>query len=518
MVKNKFLGSEIMGDNEQATEKREMNNKHITLSKAFDQSAVIVTAIVIACIYLFNSVARYLLYGCGGFLYYIRFYSVISMLLVLILHFFYTFRLKGDNVVKAELKSFFSKTQIVLSVLTVLILVSCLINDIVSNENLLLKNQEHVLDVMVSIFIFFPLGRYFSGNRIPQRLVVFLKLSLATLTIFMVIILILIYSGTNLMYGFESGVGMQYYRRRLSINSNPNTVGAYSGMIFLICVFMSIKKKKIARFLYIAASFIHFCILIYSNSRGAFVAVLSSLFLIFGLIYYYGIYGLLEKNKQGDIQQYKNDINLGIKRKIDYKKLFISSLCGILSIIALLILRYILLKIYDVFVSSGGTVVRDLDITYTSGRGKIWKASLELVLLNAKNFICGVSPANVESEIDTYMNFGQGIYTHNQFLEIFVSCGIIALVSYIVFLIRIAIDSLKIAVLQVPKWNFESSADNIRRFNIYDDSWIKKVLPTIILYLVVFDLTEACLLYYGFMIGYVFFLLCGWCSEYAPKY
>jgi len=109
------------------------------------------------------------------------------------------------------------------------------------------------------------------------------------------------------------------------------------------------------------------------------------------------------------------------------------------------------------------------------------------------HFLFGVTTAGVYDTLEAFAQGFYGVYTHNQFLEVAVSSGVPNLILYMIWLVLICKNCLRIGL---------SSVQNI--------SLGERLIPIIILCLVVANLPEGRLIGHSYMPGNVFFLLCGW--------
>ena len=123
---------------------------------------------------------------------------------------------------------------------------------------------------------------------------------------------------------------------------------------------------------------------------------------------------------------------------------------------------------------------------------KIWENALKAMTTNAERLMFGVTPVSVISAINEASGgIGeQNVYTHNQFLEAGVALGIPGMICFILFVIFLAVNSFRITIRQ--------------------NSGLKGMIAvSIVVTLLVANLTEATLMFYRFFSSYPFFLFSG---------
>ena len=133
-----------------------------------------------------------------------------------------------------------------------------------------------------------------------------------------------------------------------------------------------------------------------------------------------------------------------------------------------------------------------------NGRTRIWSLSLKAMVYDVQKFIFGVTPVSVISMLRTVSGGSIDVYTHNQFLEVGVALGFPGLclfVAWTVFILR----------------------DAFRMLFVHREKLSSLVIIAVVAALAIGNLTEATLLFYGFITGSIFFLLCGWISVRGEK-
>ena len=201
----------------------------------------------------------------------------------------------------------------------------------------------------------------------------------------------------------------------------------------------------------------------------------------------------------GMIPFYPNALGNHIKVSRKKSKIIISLVGVVLTIALLLIIRrfaFWLLETISSTVAGNKTdiIVRDLNLTYSSGRGIIWLYSLKASVSSIGNAIFGTSPAGVIDYMGIISNGANPQYTHNQILEVLVEAGYIGLIIFLAWLFVIARKSIQIGVLS-------KDADFRKRF-----------IPLIVLSCIISNMFESILLFYPFLMGEIFVFLCGYIS------
>ena len=461
---------------------------------------IIIMATIISCIHIVGSLAKYFVYYRGSI---IELAELGMVYLLFLLVGFFTYKgykaSKDAKLIKQTFKCYFCPEQVMLSIMFGFVIITCLSLEITGTKGCFSDNQDCITDFMVCVFVIFPCGRYYSKKTMPKPMEVAIHFSMLFISSIMVWVLINVLNNTVVDAVSGGKIGMVDYTNgafQLSINRHPNTVGAYSGIILLICIFMCIKKKGLLRVIYIIESIVHFAVISLSNSRGAFLALLCSLVCIAGLITFYMM-----------------------KKFSVFRKLLISALVGIIVGAVAIFARNSIIKGVDSITGLSGEygydenafyapyqeendAVRGLELTWVNSRSMIWSNAIELMLDNFPNALIGVSPKRLSNILGKKIGAENDIYTHNQFLEVGLATGIPSLIIFVVFLILLARKCIMIG--------FSENCG---------DKWKNKVIPLIILSLVIGNVMEALLLYHNYFSGCIFMLFAGWCvsTQYKTK-
>lgn len=436
-------------------------------------------ATYVSCSHIFLSVFKYFDYN---YRFLLEFIENITMDVLVLLAIAYAYKNRAD---KSIVKKYFSVEQLLLSSVFLFLLISSGISALKYGWDDFASNKVYLDDLFVCAFIIFPWGKHLvkATNKMKSVLRCLTDLSLLGISGVMVWILIAAFRSEVLSTFFGSAIGMLEFNGtlQLSINCHPNTVGAYAGLILCICIYFFANSRGIRRYVYFVECLIHFLVLALSNSRGSFFAFICIAAVMTGLTIYY------------------------LLAKADLKKRWIAACIGAVAVVAVLIFaRNSIFAIYDsvkqtnsvVDVEQYEEVIRDLNITSFTGRPIIWKGALKIIFGGVSEFLFGITPYHIAGEIQRLINSEIGFYTHNQILEVASDVGVPACILFLVFLWRLAVVCYK-------KGTALSEGDQ----------WKKKFLPIIILFLVIANVMEATLLFYGYLSGCVFMLLSGMIIE-----
>lgn len=336
---------------------------------------------------------------------------------------------------------------------------------------LLFIDDSNLFNTFVSVFIIFTMAYVFHGNSARKIMESFFHVICAGLTVFMIYVLYVVCNPGIDLPG-SANISMSVVGR-LGVYSNPNTTGAIAEIIFLMCIYMVITKKGLLRWLYAATALVHYFILILSNSRACILATGIAVAAIAGKLCFDAL-----------------------KNKVLWQRILIAVLATAAVGGVIIGMKKPVYAVYESIshfsaISGEYDATREVDVTF-SFRTEIWIAAVKSVFQDAKHFFFGVTPYGIAKEMSIWTESHRTIYTHNQFLEIAVSHGVPGLIIYLVWLIMIAKSCVRI----VSDGTKGSQKGLI-------------VLVGMVLMLVLANLMEATLVYYGFFMEGIFFLFCG---------
>lgn len=405
---------------------------------------------------------------------------LICFLLLLVLMKIYTVnRQNGLSEIKLLIKNFFSRTQLLVSALYGLFLISVFVNFYTGELDSIECVQRYNYDLFVCLFILFPLSRYYFRNKLPMWIVKTWKSILVALGIGELIILYSVFSDHVIYIGSGSGIGMLEFNDtlQLSINIHPNIVGQYVGLFFLLSVIIVFVGEKLEKVIFLLLAFINLCILCLSNSRGSFFSCLCA-------IAYICFIGILKRSKE-----------------CTKRKLVISIISVLIALIGMIVIRDGIFNLYNNCVLENNNtgyfdVIREINITSNNGRTVIWKGSLKLATSSFKNFMFGITPYNISRVLPKIINLNEVSHTHNQFLEVLTDTGFPALIIFVIFNIVLAICCIKNIISKYDKKNY-----------------IVILFIGIIIFLELANVMEPLLMFYNFLVGAVFIILSGYITE-----
>lgn len=363
--------------------------------------------------------------------------------------------------------------------------ISCLACGSYYQGSWLRGNAFPLLDTAINVFIFFPLAAYMPENRRTQAVHGVIHAIVGLMTVLMVIVLWNVYQPNVIRVpGGEIGMSADV---RLYINCNPNTTGAYAALLVMLCLYMVVSQRPLVKALYGFALFVHMVILMLSNSRTCMIAVTAAFMLVAFVFVWHRLTGAAPA-----------------------RRIALCVLASVLTMLLMSFIRYAVFASFEAITHFSELVARgDRDaiakISLTAGSMKTrlitWGYSIRAMVYDLHKAIFGVTPIAVKSALELVAGTtSTDIYTHNQYMEIGVSLGFPGLILFLAFLVLTARNCLVIALSreQRPFPGFY-------------------VVPAIIFMLVVSNLTEAILLFYHYLNGSFFYILCGWVALESHK-
>ncbi len=331
-------------------------------------------------------------------------------------------------------------------------------------------DESYLFNTFVNVFIIFIMAYVFRGNSSWKMMESLFHVLCAGLTVLMVYVLYIVCNPGIDLPG-STGIGMTF--GRLGIYCNPNTTGAIAEIILLMCLYMVVTRKGLIRSIYVIALIVHYVILILSNSRACILATGLAVSAIVGKLCFDALRSRV------------------LWQRILIAGLAAASVAGI--IIGMKKAVYAAYEAISHFSTINGeyNMARKAEITF-SRRSELWIAALKSIFQDVKHFFFGVTPYGVAKEMSIWAESHRSVYTHNQFLEIAVANGIPGLVMYLVWLGMIARSCVFIAIRE--------------KKDAYKGIII---LAGMIMMLVLSNLMEALLMYYGLFMEGFFFLICG---------
>lgn len=377
------------------------------------------------------------------------------------------------------------KPQMLLIAFLIWYLFSCLSMTTTYHNDWVNYNREPMLNVFVALLLVFPLGYNAAREKRLPLGKILLYLAVLLWTAFIVWALAGVFQNRALPTANGGAIMMQ--NNALYLNCNPNTTGVLEMLFFLLCCFLALRARRVwQKTVFALCAPIHYAALVLSNSRTSVYASLIGFMLLAGIT----VCLLLKKSKK-------------------VVRLSAALAAALIAGAAFHLLRDQVYALYNACVQAASGVQAAADQAAAApaqaaardflgnvnnpltGRLTIWRGAWQGITSSPRSFFFGVTPPSVTSMISQATKSHREMYTHNQFLEIAAASGIPALFLFLAWFALICKDAYRLIFV-----NKDRSA--------------LLGIPALILTLVLANLTEATLLYYHFLSGYVFFFLCGY--------
>lgn len=490
-------------------EKRNLMPQKGTTKKTLDRSKIEkiirITGIYLAVSHLLLPITEVLLSIVTNSLRELE-YKVAIALMVEIVFLLGYMRVKYDNPreeIEALIKKYFTKDQIVLSLLPIVYFVSIVVNTLLDGQVRYTVNSKYLFDLLLNVFVTYPLGRYYVHQKFPKALEIFFHIVISVITVYMIYVLYMVFNGETFRTFYNGKIGMNRLEfggvpeYHLQINSHHNTTGAFAGAFMLICIIMSVLKKGILRIVYILEAFVHSIVLVLTNSRSTFISGAVYLALYLGLILYFVL-----KHKSKEPQRTTGKL----------VRWFVALVAILGSFYVMCSLRDSVFDVYrkctnDYIVSeeriyaqeneqSETVEARNLNVSNLMSRDLIWSYALQGMIMNNRNLFVGVTPPGIATTIGNIGGPEFYVYSHNQLLEIGLGLGIPGLLVFSIWLIVLANRCVIIGFAEETKASLQ-----------------QKLVPLLVLYLVMFNMVEAILFFNNSFIGGLFMFASAWCFE-----
>lgn len=337
-------------------------------------------------------------------------------------------------------------------------------------------NRDFLFDMAGQVLILFPLGCWVARHRNGRA---FRLPAHAFTVIFMVLeIWILIRTFTNrpIMLANGGGIGIDE-NLSLIINCNRNTTGLWGYCYFFLCLWLAVTSPKGLKPLYLLGMLVNLTVIALSMSRASLYSncLLMGLFVAIGFLYQKKF--RLRNGKT----QIPGSILLGVAAAVTFY--FFNSL-----------LYSVYLKVSNIQELLGiDASAREFFDATLSGRMEIWLASLKALTYDARSFFFGVSPVGIYYRMDELVQLQ--MYTHNQILEFGVGCGVPAMILFIVYGVRMFLQSVRIC--------FRSGNRDLRY-----------TMASLCCFLMLMgNMFEATLYGYHYLSGMIYMVACGYLAE-----
>ena len=276
--------------------------------------------------------------------------------------------------------------------------------------------------------------------------------------------------------------------RWLEAGTNRNVTAAHSAVMLALCIYMIVTQRKKGKALYLFAAIVHIIVVMLTDSRTSYVAVICT------------ICAALQ------IGLYRQHCLRGASVISILKRTLLITVITILCIIILAVIRKGTFAILDYCLKmyNGGsldptTAISSLDDL--DGRDKIWIGTIKMLLSSPKRFVIGVIPSQIGI---TLMNLGflkiRIAHCHNVLLEVGASLGVPTMLLYAWFLFSIFLRCIHMIGAKGQQ---------------YDFAW---AIPIVLLCLVVIDMAESFLFGPTSANMPIFYMFAGWITVLDERY
>ena len=328
------------------------------------------------------------------------------------------------------------------------------------------------LNAAVSCLLLFPLGCALGREKAPAAGKALLHACMLIWTAFILYALAAVFQGKTVR--LPGGGYIAMVKDSLQLNCNRNTTGAWA-MVFFLAAFLMVLwcRQSALKAVYGAALAVHYAALILSNSRASIYAALPG----FAALTFIGAFRLLRKQPA----RRRALLCLGLAAA---------------AAAAFYLLREPVFRLYAVCSGKkAGTGAREVTQAVgneiTSGRLNIWQYTVQGIFSSVPRALLGVTPRGVPRLITLVSGkFGKTFYSHNQVLEIAAATGLPGMGLMLAWFALILRDMLRILFRRGGRA-------------------LALSLSAVVLALALANTMEACLIFYDYLGGYVFFFLCG---------
>ena len=439
--------------------------------------------VILAAVWLFGTlfmllvIFRYVI-NVSPIIKYFKWYAVLLIAAVL-LHLLIT-KLKYPQTtyrIKNYLGKMKSFEQIFVIALFIWFAVVCAVREWIDQASYFKTADWWLLDSAVSALIFFPMAYYFSRVKKGKPLDLMLHIVALAYTVFTAWCLWHIFHLNFLTLPSGNQIGMAK-KFRLLLGCNSNITGALAFTILAIACYMMFTQKTVWKIIYGVVAAVQLYTALLSNSRAVYICVL---FLGAACGFLLGL-NLMKKQKTAP-------------------RLAVSCLLAGICVFILWRLHSAAFTLFDsvtnfkVLANSKIASVEDAARSSVSlnGREKIWIASLKTMISSPEAFFFGVTPFNAPNVLHSLG--GMKVYpahAHNIILQVGVSMGVPAMIAFIAFLVKIAINCIR------SVW--KAKGKDLNRFGM---------ISVIIASLILLNMAESYLVVYYSIMSSVFFLACG---------
>ena len=359
-------------------------------------------------------------------------------------------------------------------------IVSCSVWKNAGKSNVFKHNDNRMFIIWMSAFILFPLAKMLGAKGLRRFWETMTHIMTAVYTPISILALVKYYQGVEMLLPSGNSI-TTYGDSSIMIGSNRNITAAAAAVMVALCIYMIIVKRGLLRGLYVGAILVHALVLIVSNSRTSFLTTLFLADVTVTIL----CWSLIDQY----CREKKMELPLALR-------IVITAVIVMLFTVLLIKLRGQIISITAKTTNS--KLKTRKEYTNLTGRKAIWAASLKVMLSNPVNFIFGVTPAYVKSNL-----YATGMLTeikphaHNVLMQVGVSLGVPAMVLYIVFLMRLCYRCVLIL------WRKIQPGEKRRGSRMW-------YLSTILLFLMMYGIVEVMYFSVNIVILPIFYILAGW--------
>ena len=335
-------------------------------------------------------------------------------------------------------------------------------------------NSSYIFDMFVSLMVLFPMGCYMGKRGRFTLLNVLMDTGICLHALLLMggfLAMALSADHTAVIFGRSFGYTLEH---RLAMGAYVNTTGAYGAFFAMAAIYrLCAVKKPAAKVLYGLSILLFLYALVQSDSRASILSFAAFLFFL--------VFVLVTRRL----------------KVLDSKAVRIVLL--VIGVAALLCLIMFLMDGANSLPFRAVTAVmprlfgseRAETAAVLGGRTLLWDTIIQNIRSDPHLMTHGCSPATVIFHV--FDLTGEQLYTHNQFLEVFLGQGVPAVVMFTLWVCWLCRRCYGLAIQKNSEVN--------------PGCWI---LPVIILALLVCNMAEAMLVSLQHYIGSMFFLTAGY--------
>ena len=317
-----------------------------------------------------------------------------------------------------------SREHIFLIALFMWFAVDCILQQCIDGKNYVQINDWKLFCSALAAFVFFPFAKVVGDNKARSIIELMMHLTVIMYTVFWTWVLWQYYHMNFIT--FPSGTQLSMVGTHLlEAGINRNVTAAHSAVMVSLCIYMIMTRDKKLRTAYVFAFAIHIMVVMLTDCRTSYVAVVCTVCVA---------------------------ICLSLWRHCSFKKRLTGSIIAqalIMVIVALLcIFVFYMIKkgafrilehcieLYSDGSPSTTTVIRPYN--NLSGREDIWIGAIKMLLSSTRRFFLGVIPSQIGNTLKSMGLLNRMTsHCHNVLLEVAASLGVPAMLFYAWFLLSV---------------------------------------------------------------------------------